>query len=203
MIKIFYEDIDIPYEIDFIFYKKNKIVAEKLINIVANELYSLSSFYPDFYNWYESKVKDGIISGERKILLATRERQIAGIAIVKDTKLEKKLCCLRVSKKFQGSGVGILLFERSFETLGTNKPLLSISNQNIEQFNKIFRYFGFHHENSYQDLYRKNNIELSFNGFLEYEQASVGWSISDTPRHNRKHNIACRSVTQDSTQPTD
>lgn len=144
----------------------------------------LSSYYPGFADWYDHKVIPGLRAGERTILIRVIGGRLTGIAIVKDTPAERKLCCLRVIPQLQGSGLGLKLFDDAFAILGTEKPLLSVANEQLPRFNRIFRHFGFENTNRYVGLYRPQGIEHSFNGHLvpnEFENPSArepaSWSI--------------------------
>lgn len=50
--------------------------------------------------------------------------------------------------------------------LETDKPLLTLNQNKLIVFDKIFNYFNFSLEKTYKDIYRKHNCELSFNGEL-------------------------------------
>lgn len=79
---------------------------------------------------------------------------------------ERKICCLRVLPEYQNLGIGVKLFIRSMERLETDKPLLSISGNNLDRFKNIMDYFNFKQYQHYPDLYRKNSEEISYNGYL-------------------------------------
>jgi len=132
-------------------------------------LVHLSEYYPNFSKWYSEKVRPGLIGGERKILLRYVGKNLGGIAILKDSKTEKKLCCLRVMPAYQGSGMGVRLFEDSFRRLETERPLLSICEEQSERFAKVFDHFGFELTRKYENYYRLNKSELSFNGLIDSE----------------------------------
>ncbi|SAM68354.1 hypothetical protein CHUV0807_1912 [Cardiobacterium hominis] len=53
------------------------------------------------------------------------------------------------------------------EILDTDKPLLSISENNISKFKKIMDYFNFKQYEKYLGLYKENTKEISYNGYLE------------------------------------
>lgn len=134
---------------------------------VLTHMQDLRDCYPDFEHWVTQKVVPGIHAGERSILIAYRENQLAGFAITKDDGLEKKLCCLRVLKNFQKShGIGIQLFERAFDELHTDKPLLSVAEERYPDFIRIFDYFGFQKAAVYKGIYRPMKYEYAFNGLL-------------------------------------
>ncbi|WP_155741686.1 GNAT family N-acetyltransferase [Burkholderia territorii] len=137
-----------------------------LAEVARSNLEAVSSYYPDFGRWYAGKVTPGLYSGERKVLFREISGTLAAVAIVKDASEEKKLCCLRVMPAFQGSGLGIKMFEEAFELLETNRPLLTVAEEKLPQFERVFDYFNFERGGKYLDFYRKNKAEYSFNGVL-------------------------------------
>ena len=139
-------------------------------NLASCNLHHLSQFYPDFPTWYSQKVENGLHTGQRIVLLKYVGKDLGGIAILKDTKDEKKLCCLRVLPAFEGSGIGIRLFAESMERLKTERPLLSVSEEQAPKFERVFRHFGFELARKYRHLYRQNRTEFSFNGLLNHNK---------------------------------
>jgi hypothetical protein len=113
------------------------------------------------------KVLPGIAEGERSVLTEYRDGHLAALAIVKDDGLEKKLCCLRVLPGYQNlSGIGVRLFDRCFDVLGTDKPLLSVAEEQLPKFERLFKHYGFHEVQAYADYYRHGATEFAFNGNL-------------------------------------
>lgn len=155
--------------IDRRFLIANPWAHDELMPLIMQHLYELSDYYPEFNHWLDHKVIPGLISGERSILLEHRRGQLAGLAIVKDDSVEQKLCCLRVLPKFQGTGIGLKLFEKSFEALNNSAPLLSIAEEQRHVFEKLFKYYGFELAKKYHSYYRPRKDELSFNGLIEPE----------------------------------
>jgi hypothetical protein len=95
--------------------------------------------------------------------------QLAGVAILKKSINEKKICSLYVLEKFGNRGIGELLFKKSFNILETSLPLLSISDLKYYQFKKLFKYFGFKDTFMLKDKYRIGSNEIVFNGMLVKE----------------------------------
>jgi hypothetical protein len=147
----------------------NPWAIDHVLPIIISHLHELSGYYPGFNAWLESKVIPGLLSGERTILLEHNRDSLSGLAIVKNDGLEQKLCCLRVLPRFQNTGVGLKLFERSFQVLNTNMPLLSIAEEQKPVFSRLFKYYGFELAKKYHDYYRPMKDELSFNGLIEPE----------------------------------
>jgi GNAT superfamily N-acetyltransferase len=139
---------------------------DHLVASTRGHLIHLSSFYPSFADWYDHKVVPGLRHGDRTLALRFIDGRLGGIAITKDDGLEKKLCCLRVLPHWNGSGLGLRLFDDAFDVLGTEKPLLSVSDEQLLKFHRIFDHFGFVHAKRYEDLYRVGCVEHSYNGQL-------------------------------------
>lgn len=162
----------LPKAIDRDFYVSDPDGYRRALRIAISHLRELSGFYPGFDSWLSSRVLPGIIAGERSILLENSRGALAGIAIIKDTNLEQKLCCLRVLPVNQGSGVGLRLFERAFDALQNRSPLLSVSEERLGLFSRIFKHYGFELTEEYPEFYRPSKIEYSFNGLLDNSPAS-------------------------------
>jgi predicted GNAT family N-acyltransferase len=126
----------------------------------------LDKEYPNFQNWYYNKVKNNILSGGRDIHFTIVDEYIAGVAILKNTIDEKKICTLRVSDSFQKKGIGKSLIKNSIDYLGVEKPLITVSSFKDYQFKKIFKYFGFEKCSELQHYYSLNSLEMTYNGIL-------------------------------------
>ena len=138
-----------------------------LVDYVFTFIESLSSTYPSIVGWGYDKVRNGLMNGTRSILLEWRDNKLVGLSVLKNDGVEKKICCLRIAKEYQNLGIGVRLFKRSFEELGTNTPLLSVSETVLPKFEKIFDHFGFVKTEAYPDKYVKGISEISFNGYLK------------------------------------
>lgn len=150
-----------------LFAKRSVGDLESLIEYVFAFIKSMTTTYPSIEGWGYDKVRTGLMNGTRSILLEWRDSKLAGVAILKNDGLEKKICCLRIVEEYQNLGMGVRLFKRSFEELGTDKPLLSVSETVLPKFKKIFDHFGFVKTETYPDKYIKGISEISFNGYLK------------------------------------
>jgi hypothetical protein len=134
---------------------------------ILSRLADLRAFYPQFDDWLASKVLPGIRAGERSVLTEYRDGELAALAIVKDDGFEKKLCCLRVLPGYQNiGGIGVRLFDRCFDVLGTDQPLLSVAEEQLPKFARLFQHYGFRLAEAYDDFYRRGATEFAFNGCL-------------------------------------
>ena len=135
----------------------------KYTDVVYSELKSAELYYPDFKNWYYSKVVPDLLLKNRSLLVEKRQNNIAGIAIIKNTIQEKKLCTLKIIDQYQNRGIGLKLFEKTFEELETTKPYLTVSEEKMVEFKKIFNYYNFELTSVKKDLYRAGKVEFIFN----------------------------------------
>ena len=123
--------------------------------------------YPQFMSWYNNLYNiDGSLKNEREIKICFYERTIVGLAILKKDNHEKKICTLRVDKRFQRNGIGRNLLSQSIEWLEEEKPLITVRKSKAPQFDKLFTSFGFTLEESKPMYYSLFSIEQVFNGEL-------------------------------------
>lgn len=120
-------------------------------------------YYPNFNDWYFRTVVDGVISGDRKIIIEHSGSKMAGIAIIKNSHHERKLCNLTVFNGYRNKGLGIKLFKKVFVELETEKPFFTISEEKLPEFKKIFEFFNFKQTSDHLGLYRPNSIEYFYN----------------------------------------
>lgn len=143
------------------------------LTAISRDVDFLRSNYPEFDRWLLGKVFPGIVRGERTLVVERRGDQTAAVMILKHTASEKKLCTLRVRPDFESRGLGVRLFESAFDLLGTERPLLSVSESAMPRFERLFVHFGFAQEETYDGLYLPKVKELSFNGLLQVENDRV------------------------------
>lgn len=160
--------------------REPSLVAQGLRCMAADAGF-LRSSYPHFDDWFMSKVLPGIFTGERTLIIEERGSAVVGLLILKHTATEKKLCTLRVRPEFESRGLGVRLFETAFERLGTERPLLSVSESTLPKFSRIFEHFGFAQAGAYQGLYLPRIHEFSYNGLLDVKARS----LSQKPSHSR------------------
>lgn len=147
-------------------------LLDVFFQLAREDVQFLRGTYPDFDEWLRKKVLPGISQGERTILVEERDARPVGLLIVKHTPDERKLCTLRVRPEYEYRGMGVRLFSTAFELLGTTRPLLSISEVALPKFGRIFDYFGFGCEATYNGLYLPHIQELSYNGVLTPKKRS-------------------------------
>lgn len=131
------------------------------------ELYKALRFlepeYPGFEDWYFGKVLPGFFHGQREIFVKIVDSSIAGVVICKNDPDERKICTFLVIESFQGKNVGSELMLRTLRELGTNHPVITVSESRLSFFNNLFERFGFHLSEIVFDMYRENVAEYVYN----------------------------------------
>ncbi len=144
---------------------------EAQLRIIAREVFKniahLEEAYPNFADWFFSKVTNGLVNGTRSLIIELRDGKMAGVAILKDTLAEKKICTISVADEFKAKGLGYRMFEKSMRQLNTDKPLATVSEDRIPEFEKIFRHLNYECSAEYHGLYLPKKSEFSFNGVLQ------------------------------------
>lgn len=132
------------------------------INEIYSELCGAEKYYPNFQEWFFCKVLPDVAHGQRALISEIRDGKIAGLSILKLSE-EKKLSTLKVSNGHLNKGIGLKLFEKSFQILETEKPFLTVSEEKFVEFSKIFDYYGFQLTSVHEDLYRQGKKEFFYN----------------------------------------
>ncbi|AHG78679.1 Acetyltransferase, GNAT [Mannheimia varigena USDA-ARS-USMARC-1388] len=144
--------------------KDNSIIQEKIQEFLP--------VYPNISIWYEKVIREINEDSSRRemfIVLSneSNELSISGLMILKNHLDEKKICTLRVKDSHQGKGIGTKLFEYAFEYLNTKVPLITVPEESVDIFSRIFDKYGFKQTESRSNLYREGKVEYIYNGYFE------------------------------------
>lgn len=124
---------------------------------------SLDVYYPDISHWYINKVIPGIMLGDDKLVIASDNGRLAGVALSKSG-VENKLRCIRVHPDYANNGLGIRLIDRSLELIGDSKPAVTVSEELIHHYSRIFvNRYGFELSAVDKGTYRARKLEYRFN----------------------------------------
>ena len=138
--------------------------------IKLNELYEVSKKvefdYPNHYEWFYNKFVKELDGIKREIIYYEINKKPVGVAFLKNTEEEKKICTIIVKEEYQKKGIGTLLLECSFEFLGTRQPLISMPEYKLGVFSKIIEKNNWQIFETIDSLY-SNNKEFVFNGYLK------------------------------------
>ena len=102
----------------------------------------LADFYPRFEEWYWAKVVPGLQHGSRRIFFENDGR-ITGVVIAKRSRTERKLCTVWVDTGAVGRGLGTTLMTEAMAWLDTKRPLVTVPEERVSEFESIFRRWRF------------------------------------------------------------
>lgn len=128
-------------------------------------LYDMTCDYPFFGEWLNMAMSE-LTTGRREALVLTEEdkpRRLIGLTILKNDPEEKKICTIRIAPDFQHRGWGTVLIKKSMEILGTDKPLITVSEKHIDVFKAFLKQFDFQVVNKMKSLYHVGEYEYFFN----------------------------------------
>lgn len=128
-------------------------------------LLPLSSDYPNIDRWFIEKVILGERLGTRHIVKFERDNRLAAIGIAKNEGGEKKICTVRVHPDYFGRGLGVKTFDSLLHWLQVDKPVLTVGEEKLRLFQRLFDHYGFTQTSVTPDLYRKGTSELGYNEF--------------------------------------
>ena len=137
-----------------IYYKQIMQFAETIVN-----------YYPCYTDWLNNKFFYGLKSDtmRRGYVFAVDNNVLSGIALLKKDAQEKKICCLFVKPEYRKQGIATNLIRQSISLLQIDRPLITISEQNLSLFLPLFRNFGFEITEIKHGIYKKGIKEYYFN----------------------------------------
>jgi len=152
--------------------------------------------YPDYKNWYLNTQIPGLYDNTRNIIIAHIKNRIVGFVSLKKTKEEKKICTFYVEKSFRKNQIGTILVKKANEYLETDKPLITIPLNKLNEFTRIGEKYNWEISDIKENLYRLNNPEVIVNGNLEVpEEKEIiekslkkTWRIYKISRYKQKFN---------------
>lgn len=122
----------------------------------------VSKYYPNFNDWYFNKIITQVYNhSEREILIHLNENNIiTGGAIIKNTYDEKKICTLKVVDK--NNGIAQKLIEESFINLDTRNPIMTISEDKVNQFKYLLSKYNSKKILELKDCYVQGKTEYIY-----------------------------------------
>lgn len=126
-------------------------------------LLPLSEDYPHIENWFTDKVVPGLRCGTRRLLPVERDGELVGLGIAKNESGERKICTVRVAPSHTGRGIGVRLFDGLLKWLDDDQPHLTVSEEKLPLFERIFDYYRFDITSERAGVYLPNKVELGFN----------------------------------------
>ena len=135
---------------------------EALYRDVFELTQAITQTYPNYSHWYHHTFLNGLKKGKRALIMAKEKGKLVGVALVKNTSEEKKLCTLFVRPENRRQGIGQCLLVQVLQELG-QKPLVSVSEQNMASVSSLFKRFKFHLSACKKGIYLPHNTEFYFN----------------------------------------
>jgi GNAT superfamily N-acetyltransferase len=128
--------------------------------------------YPGFDRWFWKKVVPGLLDGSRRVFMED-DGHIRGIVISKRSPSQRKLCTVWVDSDCTGQGIGRALMEDAMKWLGTARPLITVPEERLFEFEPLFKRWRFSLDQVVHSLYRADCREYVFNGLIvDSSQAS-------------------------------
>lgn len=140
---------------------KNSGILDELYGLTKN----IEKDYPKHYSWFHDKFVKELDGKKREIIFYADDNIIYGVAFLKKSENEKKICTIMVNEKFRNKGIGTIILEEAFQFLGTCKPLITMPDYKEICFRKIIDKYKWEQKQSIDSCYSKNK-EIIFNGFL-------------------------------------
>ena len=152
-----------------------------LIKRVFSQLWDilrdLQGEYPFFKQWFE-RVHAELENSESRSLIICSGRnigEIIGVAILKKTEQERKICTLRVVDKYKRQGIGTVLLMDSMRILQDDKPLITVSGLHMKEYAPFLKKHGFVLKDKVKSIYKRGSYEYFFN--VPYQHRIVLLSI--------------------------
>lgn len=123
----------------------------------------LSPDYPGIEEWFTYKVVPGLRARTRRIVRIERHGKIAALGIAKAEGSEAKICTVRIAPEFVGRGMGIRIFDDLMSWLGTDRPLATVGETKLAEFQRIFDHYGYRLTSVCNGLYVPDRAEYLFN----------------------------------------
>jgi len=127
----------------------------------------ISKDYPDHVDHYYSKYVPGIFDGKREIISCYIDGKIAATAILKKDLAERKISTFYVKPEYQRQGIATELIAKCFDWLETTKPLITIADYKLHQFDSIIKKYGWTETQILEiGYYNDHSHEHIFNGTI-------------------------------------
>lgn len=136
-------------------------MERKNFSRAVNEIYLVTDYnhnqYQEYCKWFYGVNIPRVVNKQGEIFMALDGFTVAGLAILKNTEEEKKICTLLIQEEYRKKGFGKAFLEYSFDYLGTRKPLITIPEKNIEQFKSFIKEYEWE-ESKISKQYLSNEI---------------------------------------------
>ena len=126
-------------------YYLSKMTRKDFSN-ATNEIYLATDYnhnqYQKYFYWFYKKNIPRILDGSGEVIFIMDGNNIVGLAILKKSPDENKICTFMVCEEYRKKGYSKLLLEKSFEYLGTTMPLITIPFFRLDEFMSIIKSYN-------------------------------------------------------------
>lgn len=143
----------------------SKEISSAIFYKITIILSDLQSEYPFFERWL-SKVRDELMNSNIRYIILCYEGNIfniKGVAILKKTSLENKICTLRVIDGYKRKGIGTMLYKNAIKILNDPAPLITVSGLHMKEFAPFLRRNRAILKDKVKSIYRKGSYEYFYN----------------------------------------
>ncbi len=145
--------------------KEDKTRFNKMILEILKVTLPVKKQYPDYKNWFLNK-HIPFIGINRETIIAIDKNNIVGIANLKFDSTEKKLCTLYIKEGYRFNRIGTTILNMSFNILGTNKPMITISDDVIFYLRRFILKNNWELSQKLDNFYSYDHNEYVFNGSI-------------------------------------
>ncbi|EGQ8447185.1 GNAT family N-acetyltransferase [Vibrio alginolyticus] len=138
------------------------ILKDPDFQAIRKLLEPVSGLYPSFDAWFNFRFKRNFSSGNRIVIAAMSGSTIAGVALLKKTESEHKICTLFVREEFRGLGVGRQLLTKAIENLKGNKIGISVAEERHQALKSLLEKQGFSLKSKEIGYYRQGAVEFFY-----------------------------------------
>ncbi|MBC2689796.1 GNAT family N-acetyltransferase [Pseudomonas kielensis] len=139
-----------------------KLFSEMSVDFIflAKHLSAVAGLYPGFKEWLYFTFKPEFARGVREVIVAYSGNEIAGLALLKRTSVENKICTFYVFPSFRDNDIGKDLIDRSISFLDNGREMMiSVSEEREAELFPLLRKSGFKLHYKIEDLYRIGKSE--------------------------------------------
>ncbi|WP_368911078.1 GNAT family N-acetyltransferase [Proteus vulgaris] len=137
----------------------NQVLGGQINHFLSN----ISVLYPNFNDWLQYKFYQPSHESQRKIIIAHNGTTLLGVALLKKSHDENKICTLYTSPFYQGQGIGSQLVDLSLQYFDSPDVLITVAQEKLIELAPILKSKGFVCTASIKGMYRPESTELFFN----------------------------------------
>lgn len=145
---------------------KNEFKTQQLLEKLYNLTSELEMDYPNHYYWFYEKFCKELDGKKRDIVFCLNNDVPIGVVFLKKSIEEKKICTIYVHKTYRNLGIGTQLLLKSFSFLNTTKPLITMPEYKVKEFDNIIKKYHWKKTERIESCYSEKD-EIVFNGILK------------------------------------